>query len=155
MYNICSRVRLAFWWTLVFDLTLGGTPGDYFEENKSIQKSLKSIWIDSVFCADFKYVILFDKMPTYFHEIRSKLVRKVLFSYREHNVYTVTILAQIGIEWIIYQFVALSFLYRMIYNRGWLIRKNMSYGSHYCSVERFECYPSGRMVFLMSRVLMK
>jgi hypothetical protein len=55
----------------------------------------------------------------------------------EHNLHDVAILAHFGIKWIKYQFVALSFLYRMAYKRGWLIRKNISYDSNYCSIVRY------------------
>ncbi len=42
-----------------FDLSLRGTPAEFLTENKIAQKIRRPIRIDSVFQADFKYVIRF------------------------------------------------------------------------------------------------
>ncbi len=39
----------------------GGPQLNFCEKNKSTQKLLKMIWIDPVFCANFKYVIHLDQ----------------------------------------------------------------------------------------------
>ena len=44
--------------------TPGGPMAKFFDENKNATKIMKSIWIDSVFCADFKYTILLGEIPS-------------------------------------------------------------------------------------------
>ena len=68
-------------------ITLGGSLVRKLQTNFSIKVKVvgpmisKSIWIDSVVCADFKYVTRFYQKLTLFGKIVSELSKKLHFSY--------------------------------------------------------------------------
>ena len=74
-------VKVAFWLISFFDLFLRGISGKFLRKNENAQKTLKSTWIDSVFCADFEYIILSIKIQSNLLKNYSKLVRKCSFWY--------------------------------------------------------------------------
>jgi hypothetical protein len=65
-------VKLDFSANSFFDVVLRGTPAEFFEKNKSTQKFLNMIWMNPVFCADFKYVIHLEKKSDYSGENSTK-----------------------------------------------------------------------------------
>jgi hypothetical protein len=71
---------MFFFLNTFFDPTLRGTRAEFFQKNKSCQKFLKHVSIDSVFYADSKYIILFSEKvssPTKIAEISAKKVTQV------------------------------------------------------------------------------
>jgi hypothetical protein len=59
--------------------TPGGPMAKFFDENKNAPNIIKSIWIDSVFCADFKYIIFSITSLTIQEKIDQKSVKKFFF----------------------------------------------------------------------------
>jgi hypothetical protein len=54
-------MKTVFQLNSFFHLSLRGIPAEFLNENKSIQKTVESICIDSVFYDDFKYTIGLDQ----------------------------------------------------------------------------------------------
>ena len=94
--------------------TLKGTSSKFLQENKSIQKFLKTTTINSADDGDFKYAIFSYQNRNYSYEIRWTMNRKVHFLYAK-TIYD--IVAHVRITSITNHFVALSLLVRMIYER--------------------------------------
>ena len=57
--KIVFIVRTVFYRISFFDVSLRETPDEFWIENKTTENILKSIWIESAFCADFQYAIVF------------------------------------------------------------------------------------------------
>ncbi len=128
--NLFFTVRLAFQSNWFFHLSLRGTPAEFLNENKSHQNNLKPIWIDLVFYADFKYTIGFDQKPNYYRKIHLKTSEKCIFWHLRTLQRILGTRDQLEIQWIIYQLVALSLLYWMVYKRKQITWKKNSNGSN-------------------------
>ena len=73
------KSRWIFWQTLIFDTSLRGTTGKFFDENESPRNTLQHTWCDSTFDADLKYSMFSNQKSGFSRKNQSKITEKLLF----------------------------------------------------------------------------